>query len=80
MKRTEHFEAALDYVRKNILMDEVKKAQDAVTFSENISEEYYDEVLWDTAHDLMEEYSDEHNLPEGWWENFGTITEIIMQL
>lgn len=80
MKRKEHFEAALEYTRKHIAMDEVKSAQDAMLFSENMSEDYYDEVLWNAAYDCMEEYSDEHNLPEGWWQNFGDTTDIIKML
>lgn len=76
-----HFEQALEYVRKNRTWSE---AEEAVALerinhfrcgiqqaSSSISEE---------IHDLMEEYGEEHDLPEGWWNEIGDEDEVFMKL
>lgn len=30
--------------------------------------------------DLLEEYGDENDLPEGWWEEYGDIEDILVKL
>jgi len=34
----------------------------------------------DKIHDLMEEFSDENDLPEGWWYEFGDEDDIFFAL
>lgn len=35
----------------------------------------YDRVI-----DLLEEYGDDNELPEGWWEEYGDINDILFEL
>ena len=37
-------------------------------------------AIRDEIHDLMEEYSDDNDLAEGWWLEFGDETEIFYKL
>lgn len=44
----------------------------------NIS--YANYKICDEIHDLMEEWSEEHDMPEGWWKNEMDETEIFINL
>ena len=71
---------ALDYVRKELDEDElvVYKA----TVSKNLSQRLPAYMGLDDGRiiDLLEEYGDEHDLPEGWWENEGDIDNWLLKL
>ena len=76
-----HFEQALEYVRQNRTWSEAEEAEALERInhfrcgiqqaSSSISEE---------IHDLMEEYGEEHDLPEGWWNEIGDEDEVFMKL
>lgn len=39
-----------------------------------------DEGLFDQIYDLLEDYSEDNNLPEGWWMSEFEIDDIVLQL
>lgn len=68
------FGDAVEYVRQALNMEEIQHAKETLSFKELI---YYSEALTDEIHDLMEEYGDKYNLPEGWWYDEVSITDDI---
>lgn len=80
MTHKEHFDAALDYIRKNINMDEVKKTQDLINNDEPVSMDDID-AFSTTIDDMMREYGYEHGIYTEWWEKFvNSYTEILLML
>lgn len=76
-----HFEQALEYVRKNHTWSE---AEEAVAL-ERIDHlrcglQYVDSSISEEIHDLMEEYGEEHDLPEEWWYEIGDEDDVFMKL
>lgn len=74
-----HFEKALDYVRENIDVQYthyciVKAMEMRCTVSQA------DALMADEVADLLEEYGQDNDLPEGWWCEYGDIDEIVEQL
>ena len=73
------FKDALAYVKQALdaeLIEEVKtKLGNSNMELIDVNEELADEI-----HDLMEEYGDRNNLPEGWWEYEGTTEDILWKL
>lgn len=39
-----------------------------------------DEGLFDQIYDLLEDYGEDNNLPEGWWMSEFEIDDVILQL
>ena len=39
-----------------------------------------DPVFTDLIYDLLEEYGEDNDLPEGWWLEYGDIDDILEQL
>ena len=77
----EEFEKALQYVREN---KNWSNALEQVAW-ERIGEWRVPLYMTGTGiddkiHDLMEEYSDDNDLPEGWWLEFGDEDEIFWKL
>lgn len=73
------FKAALAYTRKHIDIDSVHRAIDEM----NEKREPLSSVnpqLFDDIHDYMEEYSMDHDLPEGWWYYEMDEEDIIFEL
>lgn len=70
---------ALDYLREYIGRDEVKMATDRAYLHR---EPLYQVApcLCDDVQDLLEEYGDDRELPEGWWLEYGEIEDWIEQL
>lgn len=70
---------AMAYVREQLGEDRlaVVKAQATVCYDQRrpIDTDYNDEV-----HDLLEEYGQENDLPEGWWESECEIDEVLAKL
>lgn len=72
---------AIDYVKSNmdeddmaILQAEMNKCYKMHLIpSENVMD--CSKVI-----DLLEEYGDENDLPEGWWEEYGDIEDILVKL
>ena len=77
----EEFEKALQYVRDNKNWSDAEEAValeridhwrvDLANTGMGISEKIYD---------LMEEYSADNDLPEGWWLEFGDIEDFFMEI
>ena len=73
------FEKALQYVRENVNEIEVSLAIDKMDkwrcplAQANCS-------LADRIYDLMEEYGEDNDLPEGWWLDDGDLDDIIFEL
>ena len=82
MKRNETtFDKALAYVKENKTWSE---AADLAAI-EKIDEERIgisqaDPDIADEIHDLMEEYSADNDLPEGWWYEFGDEDDVFLML
>ena len=58
--------AAIDYVRSHVDMDEVRLA---IKKMDEQREPLFivNSQLSDSIYDLMEEYGQDHDLPENWW-------------
>ncbi len=72
---------ALDYVREN--MDE----DDMAILHAEMNKCYKMHLIPDSdtmdctkVIDLLEEYGDDNELPEGWWEEYGDIDDILLKL
>lgn len=72
---------ALQYVRENMDEDdkEILKAEVSKCYKMHLVP---NSQLVDCSQviDLMEEYADEHDLPESWWEEYADIDEILNKL
>ena len=75
------FEKAVQYVRNNkrwsdaeeaVALEEINQYRCGISFA---NPEISDEI-----HDLMEEFSADEDLPEGWWYNEGDEDDIFMML
>lgn len=57
---------AIDYVRSHVDMDEVRLS---IKKMDEQREPLFrvNSQLSDSIYDLMEEYGQDHDLPEGWW-------------
>ena len=78
---TDKQKAALKYVRENMDEDDMAILQAEINKSYNmhlVPTEHT--VNCDKVIDLLEEYSEENNLPEGWWEEYGGIDDVLMKL
>lgn len=70
---------ALDYVRQNVDVDYVhylvSKAMEMRCPTGSL-----DPVFIDLIYDLLEEYGEDNDLPEGWWLEYGDIDDILEML
>ena len=70
---------ALDYVRRELGTDKlaVVRSQRKVQWCcrQPITTDYDDEI-----HDLLEEWGEEHDLPEGWWANEADMEDILTEV
>jgi hypothetical protein len=74
-----HIEKALDYVRKYVDMSYIKRCivramEQGCPFSISFP------TSTDEITDLLEEYGQDNDLPEGWWCEYGDIDDIVEQL
>ena len=72
-----HFEKALEYVRKNhswTQTDEAKALEDMVRYRSPI--EFTDDDISDEIIELMERYGLENDLPEGWWIDMEEVCDV----
>ena len=74
-----HLENALDYVHQHVDMEFInhciiKSMQARCPFSLHYPMEACD------ISDLLEEYGDDNDLPEGWWCEHGDIDDIVEML
>lgn len=70
---------AIDYVRKYVDMDEVRST---IKKLEETREPLYrvNKKLCDEIYSLMEEYSQDNDLPERWWMNDDDEESILFKL
>ena len=73
-----HFEKAVAYVRENVDMADVAQAK--VKMGEKNPLFRINHALCDQIYDLMEEYGEEHDLPEGWWLDEADEEEVLLML
>ena len=77
----EEMRKALSYVRENMDEDDmaILKAQINKCYKSHIIP---NESAVDCSKviDLLEEYGEDNNLPEGWWEEYGEIDDVLMWL
>lgn len=74
-----HIEKALDYVRNEVDITEVNNAV-CKALEMRMPVSVYAPALADDIADLMEEYGQDNDLPEGWWLEYGDIDDIIEML
>lgn len=70
---------ALDYVRQNVDMDYVNYLV-IKAMKMRCPTGCLDPVFTDLIYDLLEEYGEDNDLPEGWWLEYGDIDDIMKQL
>lgn len=78
MRKTE-IEFAINYVRKNIDMDDVNYIRGCVWKHHSSARAENPDILT-RIYDLMEEYGADNDLPEGWWLDEMDEEEIFEQL
>lgn len=73
-------EAALDYVREQLDADELMIYK--ATVSKNLNHRMPATAGLDDGKiiDLLEEYGEDNDMPEGWWEEYGDIEDVLMKL
>lgn len=74
-----HLEKALDYVRNEVDITEVNNAI-CKAMEVRMPVSLYATALADDIADLLEEYGQDNDLPEGWWLEYGDIDDIIEML
>lgn len=75
----EHLEKALKYIRNNVDMDYINFCIcEAMEMRCAFSLAY--PLLAVDISDLLEEYGEDNDLPEGWWCEYGDIDDIIEQI
>lgn len=74
-----NLDKALEYVRENIDVLYYRKLY-IQTMTSRIS--FSHTCCWDSDAivDLLEEYGEENDLPEGWWCEYGDIDDIVQQI
>jgi hypothetical protein len=70
---------ALHYVRNDVDMTEVNKTV-CKAMEMRMPVSVYAPALTDDIADLLEEYGQDNDLPEGWWCEYGDIDDIVEQL
>lgn len=75
----EHLEKAVKYIRKNVDMEYINFCVcHAMEMRCPFSLAY--PLLADDISDLLEEYGEDNDLPEGWWCEYGDLDDIVEQL
>lgn len=76
-----HFEKAIKYVRENKPWSDAEQEvawENINNFRCDIGSAY--PSIADNITDLMEEYGEDNDLPEGWWYDEGDVDDIFTQL
>lgn len=76
---TKTLKQAIAYVRRCIDMEAVRYAVNK-SMELRCPAAHIDHLIIDDITDLMEEYSDDYDLPEGWWLNEMDEEDIIREL
>lgn len=76
-----HFEQAIQYVRDNKTWSKYEEEEALNCMNEmRCGINHADHDICEEIADLMEEYSEENNLSEGWWLNYGDENDIFLLL
>ena len=70
----------LDYVREQLGEDELRVYKATVTKNLNHRMPATDGLDDGKVIDLLEEYGEDNDMPEGWWEEYGDIDDWLMKL
>lgn len=79
LKTINDMKKALDYVRQNVDMGYVNYLV-SKAMEMRCPTSYVDAVFADDVQDLLEEYGDDNDLPEGWWLEYGDIDDILTMI
>jgi hypothetical protein len=74
-----HIEKALDYVRNEVDITDVNNAV-CKALEMRMPVSVYAPSLTDNISDLLEEYGQDNDLPEGWWCECCDIDELIERI
>lgn len=75
------FEKAIQYVRENKTWSDAQEARALEIINKlRCSIAQADCHIYDEIHDLMEEYSDDNFLAEGWWYGYADEDDIFFAL
>ena len=69
----------LSYISKEVDMERVSLAVKSMDI-QRAPLSVVDEGLFDQIYDLLEDYGEDNNLPEGWWMSEFEIDDIVLQL
>ena len=79
MDMTDDLKSAIAYVREQLGEEELDVIRalrnKAALFREPIPADYSDKV-----YNLLEEWGEEHDLPEGWWANEADMEDILTEI
>ncbi len=78
-EENENLAKALAYVRENVDPVDIGKALETMA-EYRCPFNMVDDGLADKIQDLLEEYGADNDLPEGWWEEFGDLDDIVYKL
>ncbi len=76
----EEMREALDYIRGELDEDELMIIKSRVSYNLNHRLPAASQVNDSKIIDLLEEYGENEDLPEGWWEEYGDIEDVLMKL
>ena len=81
MNTEKHFEKAIQYVKENHKWSDAKDALALETINAYRCDiNFADHAITEEIHDLMEEYGQDNDLPEGWWYEQGDEDDIFFSI
>lgn len=66
---------AINFVRDNIKPFEIEEGWHYIANRQPLPSSISNKI-----YDLLEEYGDDNDLPEGWWENYCELEDFFMEL
>ena len=70
-----HFKLAVEYIKQNLEHYEIEKGWDYIGKRMGLPNEIEDKI-----YDLLEEYGEDNDLPEGWYLEYGDIEDFFMEI
>lgn len=75
-----YFGLAIEHVKNRVNGLDVVHAQNLLKDEPDTTIDDIDSALADMIYDLMEEYGEDNDLPEGWWLEYGDVQDVLMKL
>jgi len=75
MMKKNHFKRAVKYIKQNLEQYEIEKAWTYIGRRIGLPCEIEDKI-----YDLLEEYGEDNDLPEGWHLEYGDIEDFFMEI